>query len=1202
MFNYTKHLAVAGASMILAACGGGGGSDSGGSGTSQPPAPTPTQIIANAKDYSATQLNNAGRSLANSYYTGQTTDAALTPEFIQRVVLDMFGEIDQTPVNIPSIADEDFTSEVSSDGSVNATFMCNYGGTVNYDGKVDGDFLGNLTLRYANCENENDWVMSGSVAVTVTALSDEEIAYTVNFAGLNWTIEGQSVAIYGTQTHTEAETNTNYAVETTQYLTFDMGEVSLRMDSQSDISYSFDTGVVNFDLSGDLYFSDAGKVNLAFTSNDGLPPYSYEGLLTLIADTTVTVQVEDSYLLVNQDIDNDGTMDTGTYLASWYALMFDDLSGTELVSLDILSRPPQVYGVDWYFYEVLATTPVEVSPGYYYDPDTPEDELEITYNWYINGVLVEDQHSTVLPAGLVVHNDILEVAMVVSDGANRIQGSLTSFEVGDSPAQVELQNVPETVRAGSQVQFSALIVDPDVRDSSSNASLVAGPANASIDEDGLITWDVPDNFLFPQHRYEFTFGWPDSSNTDTHSVSIEATSDNTNMLVRSGIEVPYSNDSLWVADFDGDGNNELLTTDSSRGISIIKVNANSYEQSWMYGGEIGVAGAIKNVMAGDINDDGKADIVVATAHGVSTITDLNGSASPVYSNNNRYVIAARLADIDGDSIPELFILSGDDDYSDAGRQLDILSFASPATPLFTFDLDGADDFAVANVDNDGAMELIVNTGLVYDLNSGENQWYNGSGFGSEHVAAGDINGDGVAEIFGASRWGAVTVYDARDRSQLAAIDDLNICDLISYDIDQDNRDELLTADCQWGNISAYSLNGGSLVNDWSIDMLAHSAVSLTAGDADNDGALELFWSSGTTSTGEDVLASADVANGIPTTNELRTAVELDYFTAAGWADLLPGDERAVFFVPSSQSGYEGGRILTMDTNGVTAVGGELSSNWDNSTSAVTADFNNDGAGDIFVPTTETYDGAISVIQLHDGTVQWSNAGDYDSDIGVIRAIDMNNDGYDDLVYEDSNQIKAVDIQNQLLLASYTFNNYISDFTAYHDGTQNVAIVSYGERLSLLTRTSSSFAEQSFIDQRCDRLELINYDTDSAPELLCVSDLRQLSYQDETSIIVFELNDNTLSEVQRTTAGAVLDVVVDVSTENEQGWFLAVQEEGETYNASDVNRVAKFDHNGFKIWSGTQLVGQPTPQSMRTRMGDNGLEMLLGTSAAMYWLR
>ena len=288
MFSYTKHLAVAGTSVVLAACGG-GGSDSGGPGTSQPPTPTPTQIIANAKDYSATQLNNAGRSLANSYYTGQTTDAELTPEVIQRVALAMFGEVGQTPVSIPSVADEDFTSEVSSDGSVNATFMCNYGGTVDYDGKVDGDFLGNLTLRYTNCENENDWVMSGTVAVTVTALSDEEIAYTVNFAGLNWTIEGQSVAIYGTQTHSEAETNTNYAVETTQYLTFDMGEVSLRMDSQSGISYSFDTGVVNFDLSGDLYFSDAGKVNLAFTSNDGLPPYSYEGLLTLIADTTVTV-------------------------------------------------------------------------------------------------------------------------------------------------------------------------------------------------------------------------------------------------------------------------------------------------------------------------------------------------------------------------------------------------------------------------------------------------------------------------------------------------------------------------------------------------------------------------------------------------------------------------------------------------------------------------------------------------------------------------------------------------------------------------------------------------------------------------------------------------------------------------------------------------------------------------------------------------
>ena len=414
MFNYTKHLAVAGTSVVLAACGG-GGSDSGSPGTSQPPAPTPTQIIANAKDYSAAQLNSAGRSLANSNYSGQTTNAELTPALIQRVVLDMFGNLGETPVNIPSVADEDFTSEVSSDGSVNATFMCNYGGTVNYDGKVDSNFLGNITLRYTNCENENDWVISGSVAVTVTALSEQEIAYTVNFAGLNWTIEGQSVAIYGTQTHTEAETNTNYAVETTQYLTFDMGEVSLRMDSQSDIAYSYDTGVVSFDLSGDLYFSDAGKVNLAYTSNDGLPPYSYEGLLTLVADTTVTVQAEDSNLLVNKDNDNDGTMDTGTYLASWSALMFDDMNSVELVSLDILSRPPEVYGVDWYFYEVLTTTPVQVSPGYYYDPDTPEDQLEITYNWYVNGVLLEDQHSSTLPAGIVVHNDTLEVAMVVFD-------------------------------------------------------------------------------------------------------------------------------------------------------------------------------------------------------------------------------------------------------------------------------------------------------------------------------------------------------------------------------------------------------------------------------------------------------------------------------------------------------------------------------------------------------------------------------------------------------------------------------------------------------------------------------------------------------------------------------------------------------------------------------------------------------------------
>ena len=155
---------------------------------------------------------------------------------------------------------------------------------------------------------------------------------------------------------------------------------------------------------------------------------------------------------------------------------------------------------------------------------------------------------------------------------------------------------------------------------------------------------------------------------------------------------------------------------------------------------------------------------------------------------------------------------------------------------------------------------------------------------------------------------------------------------------------------------------------------------------------------------------------------------------------------------------------------------------------------------------------------------------------------------------------------------------------------------------MLTRTSSSFAEQNFVDQHCDRLELFNYDSDSSPELLCVTYLRQRSYQDETFVIVYELNDNILTEVQRTTARAALDLVVDVSTENEQGWFLAVQEDGETYDSSYVNRVVKFDKNGFKIWSGTQLIGQPDQLGMRTRMGENGLEMLIGTSAAMYWLR
>lgn len=1199
MYSYAKCLVVAGSSLLLAACGGGGDSDSG-TGNPSTPTPSPTQIIANAKDYSASQLNNAGRALANTHYTGSTTNAELTPAFIQRVVVDMFGDINETLVNIPSVADEDFTPNISSDGAVSATFICNDGGTVRYAGKVNSAIQGNLSLTYDHCGNETNLVITGTVAVTLLELSEEEIAYTVNFAGLSWSYAGQSVALYGTQSHRETQTNSAYEIETTQYLTFDMGDSAVRMDSQANITVSY-YAEPTFELEGDLYFSDAGRVNLQFDSRDQLPPHTMTGMLRLEADSIVTAQLQNGYLLLNQDTDKNGTMDSGAYLTSWFSLMRDDLSTLELYSLDILSRPPQVNSVNWQFSEVTAAEPVVVTQGYIYDEDTPVENLEVSYNWYRNGQLIADQHTNILPAGMVVYNDSLEVSMVVFDGANRIEGNTVRFTVADSPAQITLENIPSTVRAGDQIQFTAVIVDPDIQGSSATATLVAGPANATINEEGIVSWTVPDRFLFPQQHYEFTFGWPDSNSNESVKVELEATATTHNMLLRSSIEVPYSNDSLWVNDFDDDGENELLTTDSDRGVSLLNVTATGYQQKWMYGGAF-VSGRIRNVLAGDVDNDGRADIVIVTEHGVSLITDLDTSATTVFENTTRYIRTAQLADINNDGSPELLVISNPDDYGNSNNRMDIITFTDPLNPVFTFDINSAVDFAVANVDNDNAMELILNTGLVYDLSTGGNEWFNGSGFGNNLVAAGDVNGDGVAEIIGGNTWGNITIYNARDKSQLASFDNFNTCDLITHDVDQDGTAELIVGDCQWGNITAYSLSGTTLNTEWQADMLDHDSLSLTVGDADNDGALEIFWATGIGHTGEDILASADMNNGVATTNLARVAVELDYFSAAGWADLLPGQERAVFYVPQTASGYSGGRILTMDSQGNTELGEEISSNWDRSSIAVTTDYNNDGAGDIFVPSTETYDGAVSVIQLYDGSVQWSINEDYDSTIGAIRAADMNNDGYDDLVYSNGSQLKAVDVQNQILLGSYTFNNYINDFVAYHNGEQNIVLVSFGDRLSLLTHTGSSFAEQSFINQRCERMELFNYDNDSQPELLCVAQLGELSWQDQTDIFVYELNDNTLSEVQRSSADSVLDIAIDASTSNEQGWFLAVYEEGEYYTADMVNRVAKYNHKGIKIWTGTRLVGRPTRHGMKARIGSNGLEMLLSTDSAMYWLR
>ena len=297
----------------------------------------------------------------------------------------------------------------------------------------------------------------------------------------------------------------------------------------------------------------------------------------------------------------------------------------------------------------------------------------------------------------------------------------------------------------------------------------------------------------------------------------------------------------------------------------------------------------------------------------------------------------------------------------------------------------------------------------------------------------------------------------------------------------------------------------------------------------------------------------------------------------------------MFFVPSTESGYDGSVIVTLTGDGTTTVGEELSTNWDHSTQAVTTDFNNDGAGDIFLPLTSLYDGAFGAVQLSDMSVQYSVDGDYDSTIGKIMAIDVNGDGYEDAVYQDGSAIKVVDIQNQLLVASYTSPQGVSDFDAvFIDDVLNLVVTSGYQKVQLLTLGSNAFITGSSYDIECPQVLFTG--GENSRQFVCSGgsdrEMNMLAFSDSGVELVGEYN------FPFEITGMIVDPVTPsnilVVTGDDSSWY------------SSHSVLRSIATNGNIVWSGPKLNGRAGKGALRARRSESGdLEVMLGTSAGMY---
>ncbi len=190
--------------------------------------------------------------------------------------------------------------------------------------------------------------------------------------------------------------------------------------------------------------------------------------------------------------------------------------------------------------------------------------------------------------------------------------------------------------------------------------------------------------------------------------------------------------SMAIADFNGDGKPDLAVTHQGPGESVsILLNttaANAATPSFSAKVEFDVGPVPFSVAVGDLNRDGKPDVVVATVGGfrpVSVLINLTATdaVTPSFAAKDEVLIgensqAVTVGDVNGDGIPDLVI--------------------ADANPV-------------------GALVMLNTTAMGAATTSYAPAAVFASGIGPSSIVIGDLNGDGTSDLAVASRSATVGV-------------------------------------------------------------------------------------------------------------------------------------------------------------------------------------------------------------------------------------------------------------------------------------------------------------------------------------------------------------------------------------------------------------------------------------------------------------
>lgn len=1071
--------------------------------------------------------------------------------------------------------------------SVDQTFPCDESGSVHVKGTVFytpyGEENGVLNLSYNNCTDAGV-TLNGSSA----DYYDDGDLYSF-FSGTQIEVGNKSVEISGWIRDDYDVTTSNIVVKRQ-----DTGEVYRLADWEIYTSYY---GSTPYGVRGKIFHADYGYINVdtvSFLEFGGNSSYSFQGEVSLTGANdsvaSITFLSQDN-LLVAIDFEGDGSFDEMLSVSPERIALEGDQISDDFVNYVAPNYPPSYSYLEFVSDTVNTTDQITVEINGISDPEN--DSVEVSYVWSIDGVISVEHTDRVLPAYIGKKNQLVEVYAVLNDGHNQINSGAIELVVGDAPSSINASNLVEDIEVNESLEVSFVVSDPDESDGVDGRTdglvLAYGPPGMTFDS-GQLNWNVSESSFGKVQRYHF--GVRDTATDEVMDLSVKVTDMNAvPVIARSGFVLPDRNHSISVGDFDNDDRNEIILTGAGDVVYTVEKSGDGYVQDWMY--PYGLSGNIVQLISHDIDDEPAPEIIALTSNALYVIEDTTSEAKQIVYSEQKNYLSVAVMEVEG----TIRLVLADE------HGVDIFQLDGTLTRQINLS-DELDYVLVGNVDDDSAQEIILSSGHVYDGETYQNEWFFPQGFG-ENITLIDIDSNGIDEIAGVTRWEDVEVFSATSKTKLFTIlVDRDLCSISAGNLDADSNEELITGDCQHGNVTAYDLTLSGSSQKWQSSSVQSGVRSVMAGDADSDGLIEVVWAGGLNSSAPDVLVVADIENNVVANKWNNSQPEqLENYVAAGVANITPSEKKAIFVIPSADgsNGYDGQYIAEMDFEGIVSLSDPLSRTYTGGDQAEVVDFNNDGYDEIYLASSEVHSEYFQVLQLSDLSEKWSSNPDSRPSINGVFYGDLNDDGFQDAIYTDGSQIIAIDILDQTLIwTSSPFSSIVLSVAVADLSGSSLPelVISTGTQVSVWTRNgvNDAYTQVSSANQGCTKLAVGQLD--GGETIVCMEAASSYYSSSETEFIKY---DYELNELDRfTIVENVRDFVIP-ETQNANGNLLISTSYGYSgYYSSGWSYIRMISANkGEIIWSSPSLVGRVNANSLYYDEDGGDKLITFATSRAMY---